>query len=630
MHYSAMARGLRPLSACALIISFALAIPPVVSFGQGAPWYDTPYNFPYSVPVNASVQKAPPQIMLSWPPASSCTGKFIYRRTPGNEWTVIASFPYDQRDATSYTDTDVLVGQPYEYEIYDPCLGGHGFIISGIEVPLTEFRGTVVLIADQTYASDLSAELAQLEMDLVGDGWTVIRHDVSRSDTPPNIKALIQADYSADPENVQAVLLFGHVPVPYSGWIAPDGHSDHRGAWPADVYYGDMTGTWTDTTDYTDYTLYCQYGCSSDPRQLNTPGDGKFDQSYVPGTVKLQVGRIDLANMPAFAPKTGLDLLRQYLNKDHEYRHARLNVQERGFVDDAFGSGWGFAFAGEGLRNFAPSVSYTSITWTRLNDYFGPLSTQSYLWSYGAGPGWFQGASGIGQTSDFASHDPAAVFTMLFGSYFGDWDVPDDFLRAPLATTTYGLTCVWDGEFANRWHVHHMGLGETIGYGARISQNNNSQNNNYSEGVHIDYSPGGDRMIHIALMGDPTLRLYPIAPPSGLSVIARVRHHPHARSGAATLSWRASPDGAVIGYNLYRSDAGHPTWTRVNQRLITGTRYVDRTKAGGNVDEANWMLRSVKLQATPSGTYYDASEGIFATTYNCGLPNSLWGCRPTP
>ena len=40
---------------------------------------------------------------------------------------------------------------------------------------------------------------------------------------------------------------FGHVPVPYSGDIVPDGHMpDHVGAWPCDGFYGDMDGTWTD------------------------------------------------------------------------------------------------------------------------------------------------------------------------------------------------------------------------------------------------------------------------------------------------------------------------------------------------------------------------------------------------
>ena len=52
------------------------------------------------------------------------------------------------------------------------------------------------------------------------------------------MKDLIKAQYNADPANTKAVFLFGHVPVPYSGDIVPDGHyADHQGAWPCDGYY---------------------------------------------------------------------------------------------------------------------------------------------------------------------------------------------------------------------------------------------------------------------------------------------------------------------------------------------------------------------------------------------------------
>ena len=51
-------------------------------------------------------------------------------------------------------------------------------------------------------------------------------------------------------------------------------------------------------------------------------------------------------------------------------------------------------------------------------------------------------------------------------------------LRAPLATTTYGLTCSWGGR--PNWFYQHMGLGTEIGYSARLTENNS--------GV---YSPGG-------------------------------------------------------------------------------------------------------------------------------------------
>src|SRR6185503_3639869 len=107
---------------------------------------------------------------------------------------------------------------------------------------------------------------------------------------------LIKADYSADPANVKSVFLFGHVPVPYSGQLNPDGHADHVGAWPADVYYGDIDGNWTDNS--VNFTQSINTDAADAARLTNRPGDGKFDQTQIPSPVELEVGRVDLSNLP--------------------------------------------------------------------------------------------------------------------------------------------------------------------------------------------------------------------------------------------------------------------------------------------------------------------------------------------
>src|SRR6185295_10099117 len=181
--------------------------------------------------------------------------------------------------ATSYADTSAVAGLAYEYQVVKNAgsYTGYGYIQAGINVPLVESRGKVVLIVDNTYASGLAAELTRLQQDLAGDGWTVLRHDVARNDAVVNVKNLIKADYDADPANVKAVFLFGHVPVPYSGLLNPDGHPDHYGAWPADVYYGDMDGNWTDNS--VNYTQTVNTDPADAARLTNVPGDGKFDQT---------------------------------------------------------------------------------------------------------------------------------------------------------------------------------------------------------------------------------------------------------------------------------------------------------------------------------------------------------------
>ena len=83
-----------------------------------------------------------------------------------------------------------------------------------------------------------------------------------------------------------------------------------------------MTGLWTDTINYGDNSI------TNEPWWVNIPGDGKYDQSAIPGRMDLQVGRVDFFNMTAFAP-SGLyegDLLRRYLNKDHDFRNGIFTV----------------------------------------------------------------------------------------------------------------------------------------------------------------------------------------------------------------------------------------------------------------------------------------------------------------
>jgi hypothetical protein len=528
----------------------------------------------YAVQVTAAVQSAPPRITLAWPAFAGATAHTVYRKAWGAaSWgTAVATLA---GTATGYADGAVAVGTPYEYEVVRAAaVTGTGYVATGIDLPLVEDRGKVVLVVDASMAAALVVELARLQRDLAGDGWTVLRHDVARTATVPSVKALVKADYDADPTHVKSVFLLGHVPVPYSGSIAPDGHSDHVGAWPADLYYGEMDGTWTDTQTLT-----------GTGRQSNVPGDGKFDQSYAPsGLVELAVGRVDLANMPAFAPKTEVDLLRQYLNKDHGFRVKAWTLPARGLIDDNFGAFGGEAFASTGWRAFSAFFGPANVF---ALDWFTTLASNGYLWAYGCGGGNYTGAGGVGSTSNFAATDTKTAFTFLFGSYFGDWDVSNDFLRAPLATTSYGLTCAWAGRPA--WHVHHMAMGETIGYAARLSQNNSGT-----------YFYGYGPEVHIALMGDPTLRMHVVAPPANVTVSAG--------AGTATVSWAASAD-AVAGYHVYRGATDAGPFTRLTPSLVTGTSFVDAAAPGGS---PTYLVRAVRLESSPSGTYWNASTGAAA------------------
>jgi hypothetical protein len=544
----------------------------------------------YAIQASARVGTNPPQILLSWPADPQAASYTVYRKSrDATDWgtgTALAA------SASSYLDTKVARGNAYEYRLSKVAANysGEGYIYAGIELAAVERRGKVVLLVDNTVASNLATEITRLQQDLVGDGWTVLRHDVARAAVDPAttdasawsaraqelaaIKAVIQSDYAADPTNLKAVFLLGHLAVPYSGDLNPDGHTQHLGAWPADAYYGEVNGRWSDA--------FVNDAAAGDARNYNVVGDAKLDQTVLPSNVELQVGRVDLAKLPAFS-QSEVDLLRRYLDKDHAFRHALFTAEKRGLIDDHFGTFNGEAFAVNGWRNFAPFFDASNSV---SADWRGTLSGESYLWGYGCGPGDYTGASGVVSTSDLAASDPRVVFTMYFGSYFGDWDSQNNLMRATIATPSYTLTSAWAGR--PYWAVHHMGLGETIGFSTRLSQNN--------AGLYVgNYCA---HWIHVALMGDPTLRMHPVVPPSALAIA------PNPGTGV-DLTWTPSPD-AVVGYYMYRAATAAGPFTRLNNALLTRTYYTD-SALGSYV----YMLRAVKLEATPSGSYYNLSQGIF-------------------
>jgi len=493
--------------------------------------------------------------------------------------------------ATSFADNSMALGARVEYRIQKSTSGayaGFGYISVGLKAPLIENRGKLMLVVDNTHAAALTNELRRLEQDFVGDGWAVVRRDVSPTSAPPAVKAVIKSVYDSDPGNVKAVFLFGRIAVPRSGNVEVDGHPDHKGAWAADTYYADMDGVWTDST-VTSTT-------AERAVNHNVPGDGRFDQSNIPSDLELQVGRVDLSNMTCFSNKTPsrseLDLLRQYLNKDHNLRHGRVVLPRRGAVCDNFGQAHGEAFAATGWRAFAPMFGASNNVQIPGGAFFPTLSNEGYLFTYGTGGGGYYTCNGVGGSDDFALNDIKTVFTSFFGSYFGDFDNESNFLRAALGSSSYTLTTSWSGR--PHWFYHHMALGETIGHSALLSQNNAFgglyENQNY-----------GTRMTHTALLGDPTLRLHPVLPPSNVTAT---------QSGAqVTLNWTVSADTALQGYHVYRAPTAAGPFTRLTPTTpVAPTTFTDNAPTNGSV----YMVRAIKLETSGSGTYLNPSQGIFA------------------
>ena len=480
----------------------------------------------------------------------------------------------------AYRDTTAVVGERKEYRVVRYPVGSgpsaYGHALGGYALPLTEDRGGVALLVESSQSSTLSEKLARLEGDLRGDGWTVYRQDVSASETPPQLKARILTAHSNHP-HINTVFLFGDLAVPYSGNIAPDGHIEHYGAWPADAYYGELDDTWLDTrTNSTRASRVVTH---------NIPGDGKYDTNKIYSGVELAVGRVDLAELPAFAPLTETDLLRRYLDKNHAFRHRIDSVSERAIVDDNLAH-LSEAVAGGARRSFPAIVGRDQVDdlpWSTTQ-------SQDYLFGFGAGGGNYTSVGGIITSSSFAQSASKVCFNFLFGSYSGDFDNTNNLLRSRLATETHGLSACWGAR--PYWGVYRMALGDTLGDVMRTVYNERASS----------YYNGGlmQRNVHAALLGDPTLRAHPVASSAAGSASLS--------ASGMVLQWDASPETGLLGYHVYRADEESLQFTRLTDHPVLATSFTDTLPSEAN---ALYMVRAIKMQDTPSGSYTNASQGTY-------------------
>ncbi len=588
----------------------------------------SPKNF--AVQMSASVVESPtPSITLTWNADKNTTAIQIFRKAKDASTWSAQPYATPAADAVDWTDTEVEIGIPYEYRVIrditqqigvdtntqEPIMRRYwafGYLLSGIKVP-PALRGRVLILVDSTVASPLQEELDTLVTDLQREGWTPTVRQVARREQFDG--AAVEAnrqlikDFANQYRNeLQHILIIGRVAIPYSGDVAPDGHvPDHRGAWPADGIYGDLDGSYTDQ--------YNDVPNTQRPVNSNIPGDGKYDQSLF-GKVEIAVGRVDFYDMPQFEASE-VELLRQYFHKNHAFRSGQTDVAIEGVVDDHFG-GYGEYFAATAWRSFPVFGGYPSV---KAADWFTELAgPKTYLWAYGCGGGSNTSANGVGTTADFASKPVHAIHAQLFGSYFGDWNTRNNLLRASIAASPYTLTCGWAGRPA--WYMHHMGLGEPIGYSLLISQNNRSIVNGalgtytpnviYS-GTSASLASIGDGGVHIALMGDPTLRAVMEPVPSVTTVVGSTEY-----PNKVNLSWEAPTEGAD-GYMVFRYRSALRGWELLTPRPITETALRDSVRSQGDVQ---YRVHAVGLRQTYSGSYYDMGQGAVATVLTTGVQDA--------
>ena len=433
-------------------------------------------------------------MQLTWLQQSGSTRYQVYTKSSSNNgWDSIADL---QGSDTIYIDSSYKLGTKKEYRVARTSsnytgFNGNGYMVAGFQIPAEESLGRVLVVIEDIYQTTAQELIETYLNQITNEGYFVDTHYVNKNDDVTDIKDWILKKWSADKNTYTSVLLLGRIPVPYSGNLRPDGHVDHTGAWPADLYYGAFDINWTDNTINNTTATYS--------RNHNTPGDGKFDLSrYNSGSqttiqkVNISVGRVDLSNMNSFGTDTSL--IKQYLIKSLAFRTGQRKAQLKTLVDDNFGYFGSEAFASCGFRNGSTFSKWDIST----DDYRSEMSKNSYLLSYGCGGGAYTSCMGIGTSSDFVNDSLLNPFTLLFGSYFGDWDNSDNFLRAPLASKGWGLVSVWAGR--PYWMMHPCALGAPVAEAALITQNT----------WNVYNAAGWQSGVHVALMGDPTLRMFSV------------------------------------------------------------------------------------------------------------------------
>ena len=554
---------------CISAAASAWALPAVFAEEVGIEAASLPQSYQRTMMVWAETSETPPSITLRWgqPPSAGNINIFRKSRDSSTWGSPIATLP---NSARYFSDADVQVGQAYEYRVSNG--ENEGYIFAGIRVAATQHRGTVVLLVEAERADALTDALDIFKLDLVGDGWTVKRHNVSRNASPESARALIQADYNADPDNVQAVFLLGHIPIFFTGTQefaqAPDGHANRPLA--ADAFYGSMTGEWV-----------------------------SFYTETIAADVELMVGRVDFDGINGFG-KDASELLIQYLERNHRYRHGLMQASRDGLVHNGL-AGLGEAFAQNAYRLF-PAL-WGNEADIEVGPWRDAMASDSFTWAHINGSGTNsavaagQNQMGILTSEMLANSDinTNAIFWQMFGSWNGDWgnylgNDGDNLLMSTLASG-YGLAAAWTGR--PNWFFHHTALGETIGYSARLTKNNTGL-----------YAPVGffPNRAHIGLLGDPTLRMFPVLPATNVRASYA--------DGTVKVEWDSSADSAVSAYYIYGSANLLGPYRR-----LAAVGDINEWSHAERGDTRFYMVRARKLQVTGSGSFYNLAQGAFSGIY---------------
>ncbi|WP_269537727.1 Ig-like domain-containing protein [Cerasicoccus fimbriatus] len=544
-----------------------------------------------AISLDVAVQTgATPEVSISWNSQGSNTVKVLRRDIDLagiDTWTELSA-----NASSPFVDDTVVTGNTYEYTVRSLTTSGSNnrlaHFVATIEAPLRDTRGAVLLVVENTWATELAEELRLLELNLTADGWEVERLDWDREGAGNGeaLRTAIQDAVAANQE-INSLFIFGAVEMVKSGYLAPDGHAAHPHE--TDLFYGDIDGQWDDTADSSIYT----------------PGDGIYDETYYPSEIDLRTGRVTFHNMGAFK-KTEGEYLRDYIHKEHAYRNRHRNVSYQNYVGDEH-----YLYA----SNATLKAMVGTGNWNSSGNLDTIIGEESYLVAFG------------NRTSSWeAARDgfQKAIFTACFRSHIQEFWSSNNNMRGMLAQPDWGLTALWGGRPA--WYLHKLAAGRPIGecvidtqndlLNARYTSSYDPDTATFTYTQARDYEFRSDELptpyVSNNLMGDPTVRVAHVEPISNLSIT---------RTDAANieLSWTASPAADLIGYHVYKNDTRLGVYSRLTTTPITATTY----SAPAADDTETWFqVRAVANVTVPTGVYEEQSHGRFTLAKADGSVNT--------
>lgn len=368
-----------------------------------------------------------------------------------------------------------------------------------------------LIVIDKKLCDDLGPLVENYRNDLLNEGFEtqilIVENDKGLK--PQDIKERIRPYHI---KGLDYLFIVGDIPVAYSGFQSLDGHIDHLGAWPMDYYYADFLTPYTDKMNGELTAL--------DPRNHNIANDGKFDitdQNLLsrnlfienPSPIHTAYGRLNLDNMPIYqmqsdqtSPVTTLDLYKDYFQRNSDYRNGKRIFQSNAVAYDAFlDRGIQYWFNIHMMANsltafqssYIPNIPFMWIY---------KLMSEDHMFGFGFGPASYSGIDGLSNTWNNKNFPSQGIFNFVFGSYFGDWDTKDNYLRS--FNTGKGLASVASGWGTIR--LHSMAYGDRIGDAVKT----------YNNAVYKNQSNLQDTVypqLTAQVIGDPTLGIFQSSSP---------------------------------------------------------------------------------------------------------------------